>query len=144
MKSQNRVGQHTQEFREKSVKLALNGNKSIAATARVLGVNISTLHTWINKYRDEVDIKPSTNLEARVIEQEKEIRGLREERDILRKAAVGSSHHFPKLNSSDTPRIDEVISQITDGNSSSMPNQSGSRKILSLISIVQFNVFTGG
>ena len=74
MKSRSRVSQHTQEFREKAVKLALSGSKSIAATARDLGLNISTLHVWINKYRDDVDIKPSTNLETRLIEQEKEIR----------------------------------------------------------------------
>lgn len=88
MKTRNRTSQHTQEFKEKAVKLALGDGKSIAATARDLGLNISTLHTWINKYRDEVDIKPSTDLEARLIEQEKEIRRLKEERDILKKASA--------------------------------------------------------
>ncbi len=88
MKSRSRVSQHTQEFREKAVKLALSGDKNIAATARDLGLNISTLHTWINKCRDDVDIKPSTDLEARLIEQEKEIRRLKEERDILKKASA--------------------------------------------------------
>jgi transposase len=88
MKSRSRVSQHTQEFREKAVQLALSGDKNIAATARDLGLNISTLHTWINKYRDDVDIKPSTDLEARLIEQEKEIRRLKEERDILKKASA--------------------------------------------------------
>lgn len=88
MKSRTKASQHTQEFKEKTVKLALSGNRSIAATARDLGLNVNTLHTWINKYRDDVDIKPSTDLEARLIEQEKEIRRLREERDILKKAAA--------------------------------------------------------
>ncbi|MFT6015376.1 MAG: transposase, partial [Candidatus Azotimanducaceae bacterium] len=63
MKSRNKASQHTQEFREKAVKLALSGGKSIAVTARDLGLNISTLHTWINKYRDEVEVQPSTDLE---------------------------------------------------------------------------------
>jgi transposase len=66
----------------------LSGGKSIAATARDLGLNISTLHTWINKYRDEVEVQPSTDLEARLIEQEKEIKRLKEERDILKKASA--------------------------------------------------------
>jgi transposase len=88
MKSRNKASQHTQEFREKAVKLALSGGKSIAATARDLGLNISTLHTWINKYRDEVEVQPSTDLEARLIEQEKEIKRLKEERDILKKASA--------------------------------------------------------
>ena len=51
-------------------------------------LNISTLHTWINKYLDEVDVMSSTDLEARLIEQEKEIRELKEERDILKKASA--------------------------------------------------------
>lgn len=88
MKSRNKASQHTQEFREKAVKLALSGGKSIAVTARDLGLNISTLHTWINKYRDEVEVQPSTDLEARLIEQEKEIKRLKEERDILKKASA--------------------------------------------------------
>jgi transposase len=88
MKSRNKASQHTQEFREKAVKLALSGGKSIAVTARDLGLNISTLHTWINKYRDEVEVQPSTDLEATLIEQEKEIKRLKEERDILKKASA--------------------------------------------------------
>ena len=87
-KSRTKVAQHTQEFRENAVKLALTGSKNVAATARDLGINISTLHTWINKYRDEVDVSPSTDLHARVKEQEKEIKRLKEERDILKKASA--------------------------------------------------------
>lgn len=87
-KSPRRIGQHTQEFRDKAVKLALNGEKNVAATARDLGINISTLHTWINKYRDQVDVEASTDVHVRLLEQEKEIRRLKEERDILKKAAA--------------------------------------------------------
>jgi len=32
------------------VKLALEPDQPIAATARELGVNVNTLHTWIGKY----------------------------------------------------------------------------------------------
>jgi len=38
------------EFRESSVKLAINSDQRITQTARNLGVNPNTLHTWINKY----------------------------------------------------------------------------------------------
>lgn len=37
---------HTAEFRESAVKLANETDKTIAQTARDLGINESTLHTW--------------------------------------------------------------------------------------------------
>lgn len=41
---------HTAEIRESAVKLANETDKTIAQTARDLGINESTLHTWIGKY----------------------------------------------------------------------------------------------
>ena len=46
---------YTAEFRESSVKLATESDKPIAQTARDIGVNENTLHTWINKYSRPVD-----------------------------------------------------------------------------------------
>ena len=37
-------------FKERAVKLAVESDQSIAQTARDLGVNENTLHTWIGKY----------------------------------------------------------------------------------------------
>ncbi len=37
------------EFRESSVKLALESEQPITHTARDLGINPNTLHTWISK-----------------------------------------------------------------------------------------------
>ena len=41
---------YTSEFKESAVKLALESDQSITQTARDLGVNPNTIHTWINKY----------------------------------------------------------------------------------------------
>ena len=38
------------EFKERAVKLAVESDQPIAQTARDLGVNENTLHTWIGKY----------------------------------------------------------------------------------------------
>jgi transposase len=38
------------EFKERAVKLAVESEQPIAQTARDLGVNENTLHTWIGKY----------------------------------------------------------------------------------------------
>lgn len=43
------------EFRESSVKLVTESDKPVAQTARDVGVNENTLHTWINKYSRPVD-----------------------------------------------------------------------------------------
>ena len=37
-------------FKERAVKLAVESDQSIAQTARALGVNENTLHTWLGKY----------------------------------------------------------------------------------------------
>ncbi|MBF0220605.1 MAG: transposase [Gammaproteobacteria bacterium] len=39
---------YTAEFRESSVKLALESNQSVTQTAGELGINKNTLHTWIS------------------------------------------------------------------------------------------------
>ena len=36
-------------FKERAVKLAVEADPSMAQTARDLGVNANTLHTWIGK-----------------------------------------------------------------------------------------------
>jgi len=38
------------EFKERAVKLAVESDQPIAQTARDLGVNENTLHTWIGTY----------------------------------------------------------------------------------------------
>jgi len=42
--------QYPAEFKERAVKLAVESEQPIAQTARDLGVNENTLHTWIGKY----------------------------------------------------------------------------------------------
>ncbi len=48
--SQEKAKTYSAEFRGPAVKLANESDKPIAQTARELGVNENTLHTWINKY----------------------------------------------------------------------------------------------
>jgi transposase len=79
------------EFQERAVKLAVESEQPIAQTARDLGVNENTLHTWIGKYhwleRQEQQLS-----DAHLYEEWKRLRKenarLKEERDILKKAAA--------------------------------------------------------
>ena len=41
---------YSSEFKESSVKLAIESSCPIAQTAKELGVNKNTLYTWIDKY----------------------------------------------------------------------------------------------
>jgi transposase len=84
---------YTPDFRESAVKLALDADQSIAETARELGINDNTLHTWIKKYsRPTTDGSSHTDehLYEELKRLKKENSRLREERDLLKKAAVGS------------------------------------------------------
>jgi transposase len=81
------------EFRESSVKLAIESDQSIAQTARDLGVNPNTLHGWISKYSKPNASQPATNRTDEHLYDElkrlkKENARLKEERDILKKAAA--------------------------------------------------------
>jgi transposase len=83
---------YTAEFRESSVKLASESDKSVAQTARDIGVNENTLHTWINKYSRPIDNIKTVRRDEHLYEElkrlKKEVAQLTEERDLLKKAAA--------------------------------------------------------
>ena len=90
---------YTEEFRRDAVALYENSRGvSINALAAELGVNRNTLQIWVRKYgtgartsssdSSSSSDTPTVVTEAERIRQlEREVRRLREERDILRKAA---------------------------------------------------------
>ena len=48
--SQRKEKPYPSEFKESAVKLAIESNNPIAQTARELGINVNTIHTWIRQY----------------------------------------------------------------------------------------------
>ncbi len=90
--SKAQVKSYSAEFKERAVKLAVESDQSVAQTARDLGVNENTLHTWLSKYH-EVGNGTQGRLNAEHLYDElkrlkKEKALLKEERDILKKAAA--------------------------------------------------------
>ena len=85
-------------FKERAVKLAVESEQSIAQTARDLGVNENTLHTWIGKYHRVARQEQQVN-DAHLYEELKRLRKenarLKEERDILKKAAASFAQQLP-------------------------------------------------
>jgi transposase len=83
---------YSAEFRASSVKLALESDQPIAKTARDLGVNTSTLHTWIGNQSNSKESNNMTkNTECHfeeVARLRKELAIVKQERDLLKKAAA--------------------------------------------------------
>ena len=81
---------YTSEFRESAVKLALELDQPIAQTARDLGVNTNTLHTWINKYTQSKS--SATRTDEHIYDEnkrlKKELARVTQERDLLKKATA--------------------------------------------------------
>lgn len=82
--------QYPPEFRAEAIRLAKSSGEPIARIAKDLGINPQTLRNWIAQ--EDVDSGRKAGLttdeRVRLRELERENRKLREEREILRKAAA--------------------------------------------------------
>ena len=80
---------HGKEFLPEAISLALTSGLTHQQVAEGLGVGFSTLNRWVQKYQDEALMSgPHIDLETENIRFIKEVRILREEREILKKAAI--------------------------------------------------------
>ena len=87
------------EFKESAVKLAIESTNPIVQTARELGINVNTMHTWIRQYSKP---KNTTSLQERemnyhfdeVKQLKKELTRVTQERDLLKKAAAYFAKEF--------------------------------------------------
>ena len=96
--SQSTMKKYSAEFKERAVKLAVESEQPIAQTARDLGINENTLHTWIRKYH-RVERQEQQVQDGHLYEELKRLRKenarLKEERDILKKAAAYFAQQLP-------------------------------------------------
>ncbi len=78
------------EFRAEAIRLAKTSGEPISRIAKDLGISDQTLRNWVKQ--DDVDAGKKSGLtsdeRAEMRELRKENRRLREEREILRKAAA--------------------------------------------------------
>lgn len=83
--------QYTEEFREEAVGLVLESKSSLAQIAKDLGVSAWTLRGWVKKYRERSRVNQPRRAETVAEENrrlKRELSVLRQERDILKKAAA--------------------------------------------------------
>ncbi|WP_162449208.1 transposase [Phytoactinopolyspora mesophila] len=84
-------GKFTPEYKAEAVELVISSGRSIAHTANGLGIGSETLRNWVKmaKKRGEFEEKPlDVSERARLKELEEEVRRLKLEREILKKAAA--------------------------------------------------------
>jgi transposase len=86
------------EFKERAVQLAVASEQPIAQTARELGINENTLHTWIGQYHRAEPQTPQVH-DEHLYDAWKRLRTehirLQEERDIFKKAAAYFAPQLP-------------------------------------------------
>ena len=89
-KSKRGRGPYPPEFRREAVELYRTSGKSLAHIAAELGIAVESLRSW--KAQDDVDRGEreglSTDERERLKELERENRRLRQEREILKRAAA--------------------------------------------------------
>lgn len=85
--SQEKPKTYSAEFRESAVRLANESDQSIAQTAKDLGINVNTLHTWISQYSRPSDQDKTVRTDQPLYDELKRLKkeGVRltEERDLL-------------------------------------------------------------
>jgi transposase len=80
---------YTLDFKQSSAKLASESDQPVSQIAKELGINVNTLHTWINKYGNNATVMPATSdIHEELKRLKKENARLKQERDILKKAAA--------------------------------------------------------
>jgi transposase len=92
MNERKKAKSYSAEFKESAVKLAVESKRPLAQTARELGVSKDTLYGWVRQYHGKPQSGQETVNAAHVYEELKRLRRevsiLKEERDILKKAAA--------------------------------------------------------
>jgi transposase len=81
---------YPEEFRREALRLLLAGDRSVGALSRELGVSQQTLRNWRRRGRIDGGVEPALSSDEReeLRRLRRENRVLREEREILRKAAA--------------------------------------------------------
>jgi len=83
---------YSSQFKQDAVRLAVESDQPIVQTARDLGVNPNTLYTWITKYRQQENpfskVAGGEHPHDELQRLRRENARLKEERDILKKAAA--------------------------------------------------------
>lgn len=79
---------YSSEFKVEAIRLARTTNESVSKIARDLGISEPTLRGWLEAARPTPAEPLTTSERTELAELRREVRQLREERDILKKATA--------------------------------------------------------
>lgn len=84
---------YTQEFKDSTIQLILNSDKSVPQIAKDLDVNDKTLYAWMRAYREKNNLPTVSEKSKESLSEEnrrlrRELAQVKKEREILKKAAA--------------------------------------------------------
>ena len=80
---------YSDEFRRDAVRIATTSGLTRPKVASDLGIGLSTLNKWVRKHQDDDLMSgPHEDVEKENARPRKEVRLLREEREVLKKATI--------------------------------------------------------
>jgi transposase len=88
-----RYQKHSEEFRAEAVRLVREAQAPRAQIARELGVKESTLRLWVTEARPDAPVPLTEDERGELRRLRKEVRTLRTDREILKKAAAFFAKH---------------------------------------------------
>jgi transposase len=83
-----KLARYSPEFKAEAVRLVRTSPDSIAKIAGDLGVTPRSLHTWLAATRPQPREPLTTDERTELVQLRREVRQLRDERDILKKATA--------------------------------------------------------
>jgi len=88
-----RYAKHSAEFRAEAIRLARTTHEPLARVARELGIKESTLRMWVKETQPDDGPPLDEDERGELRRLRKQVRTLRMERDILKKAAAFFAKH---------------------------------------------------
>ena len=83
-----KLPRYSPEFKAEAVRLVRTTSDPITKIARDLGVTARSLYTWVDGTRPTPSVPLTTDERTELQQLRREVRQLREERDILKKATA--------------------------------------------------------
>lgn len=87
------MGRHTKEFKQEAIRLLELGEKPVSQLALELGIKRTLLYRWRDQFRKKGEAafsrgRPRNDQQSELGRLKKELKEVKEERDILKKAAA--------------------------------------------------------
>lgn len=83
---------YSDSFKKEAVMRVMEQNASSHSVSKALGISQPTLSKWVKKYKQEGSLSSSTH-KAEIKRLQAKIKRLKDERDILKKAAIFFADH---------------------------------------------------